>query len=161
MPNVVSNTGPILALANVEQFDLLRQLYSKVFIPPAVRAEVKDDISLAAITSANWITIQTVKDELAVNLLREELDPGESEAIILAKELSADLVLIDDRAARRKAQSVGLNVIGTLGILLLGKQNKHITLIQPTLNRLRERGFRMSNDLYEQVLKDASETKTD
>jgi predicted nucleic acid-binding protein len=57
MPNVVSNTGPILALANVEQFDLLRQFYGKVFIPPAVRAEVKDDVSLAAITSVNWITI--------------------------------------------------------------------------------------------------------
>lgn len=159
MPNVVSDTGPILALANVEQFDLLRQLYSKVFIPPAVRAEVKDDVSLAAITSANWITIQSVKDELAVNLLREELDPGESEALILAKELSADLVLIDDRAARRKAQSIGLNVIGTLGVLLLGKQNKHISTIQPSLERLRERGFRMSNDLYEQVLKDAGEVK--
>lgn len=157
MSSVVSNTGPILTLAGIGRFDLLRQLFGHIFIPPAVRAEVKDEISLAALTAADWLTVQVVRDRLAVQLLQEELDIGESEALVLAKELSADLVLIDERAARRKAQAVGLRVIGTLGVLLLGKQAGHIAAIKPLLDRLHERDFRMGTDLYERVLRDAGE----
>jgi hypothetical protein len=158
VPKVVSNTGPLLALAHLGQFDLLRLLFGKVFIPPAVRGEVKDETSVAALTAADWITIQPVQDMLAVQLLNEELDAGESEALVLAKELQADLVLIDERAATRKARAVGLPVIGTLGVLLLGKQAGHLAVIKPLLERLRDLDFHLSTDLYEKVIQDAGET---
>ena len=161
MPNTVSNTGPILALAHIEQFELLRKLFGAIIIPPSVRNEIKDAISLAAVNqaiAANWLTVQAAQDALAVQLLNEELDAGESEAIILSKELPADLVLIDERAATRKARSLGLRVIGTLGVLLMGKQAGHITAVRPLLDHLLTFGFRMSTDLYEQVLKDANES---
>jgi hypothetical protein len=59
MPGVVSNTGHLLALANIGQFDLFRQLFDPIVIPPAVRAEVKDETSLAALTAAaDWIAVQ-------------------------------------------------------------------------------------------------------
>lgn len=160
MANVVSNTGPLIALAQIVQFDLLHHLFGKIIIPPAVRDEIQDEISVAALTAADWITVQPAQDTLAIQLLKEELDAGESAAIILAKELNADLVLIDERAAARKARALGLHVIGTLGVLLLGKRTNHLSTIKPLLDSLRENDFRMSANLYNQVLHDAGEMRS-
>ena len=74
MSNIVSDTGPILARARIDQFDLLRQIFGNVFIPPAVRAEIKDESSVAAVAGAAWISVQVVQDTRAEQLLREELD---------------------------------------------------------------------------------------
>ena len=158
MAAVVSNTGPLIALAQIDRFDLLRRLFGRIIIPPAVRAEIQDDSSVAALTGADWITVQPPRDTLAAQLLREELDAGESAAIILATELGADLVLMDERAATRKARALGLSVIGTLGVLLLGKRAAHLSAIKPLLDSLREHDFRMSSSLYDQVLRDAGES---
>ena len=108
-------------------------------------------------TSADWISVQPVHDSLAVQLLREELDAGESAAIILARELDADLILIDERAAVRKARVLGLRVIGTLGVLLLAKRAAHLSAIKPLLDSLHDHDFRMGASLYDQVLRDANE----
>ena len=113
---------------------------------------------MAALTAAAWITVQLAQDTPAAQLLREELDAGKSAAIILATELRAYLVLVDERAATRKARALGLSVIGTLGVLLLGKRAAHLSAIKPLLNVLRENDFRMSNSLYDQVLRDAGES---
>ena len=158
MPDIVSNTGPLIALASIGQFDLLRSLFGRILIPPAVRAEVQDETSVAALTAANWIVVQAAQDMLAVQLLRDELDAGESEAIILARELDADLVLIDERAATRKARGVGLQTIGTLGVLLMAKDKGLMAVLKPLLDNLRRAGFRMSDDLYDKVLDSAGET---
>jgi len=104
--DVVSNTGPLIALAQIDQFDLLRRLFGR----------------------------------------------------IIAKELGAELVLMDERAATRKARALGLRVIGTLGVLLLGKRAEHLSAIKPLLDGLRENDFRMSDTLYDQVLRDAGES---
>jgi len=157
MPDVVSNTGPLIALASIGQFDLLRRLFGKILFPPAVRAEVQDETSVAALTAADWIVVQPAQDLLAVQLLREELDAGESEAIILARELDAELVLIDERAARRKARGIGLQTVGTLGVLLMAKDKGLVAGLKPLLDDLRRAGFRMSDDLYRQVLGSAGE----
>ena len=155
--DVVSNTGPLIALAQIGPFDLLRRLFGRIIVPPAVRAEVQDDGSVAALTAADWISVQPPHDTLAVQLLREELDAGESAAIILAKELGADLVLMDERAATRKARTLDLRIIGTLGVLLLGKRTAHLSTVKPLLDSLRENSFRMSDSVYDQVLRDAGE----
>lgn len=157
MASIVSNTGPLIALASIGQLGLLRELFEQVFIPPAVYAEVKDEASVTALAAADWIAVQAVQDTLAVQLLREELDAGESEAIILAKELSADLILIDERAATRKARAVGLRAVGTLGVLLIAKDQGLITSLQSLLNDLRSAGFHMSDILYHQILHSAGE----
>jgi predicted nucleic acid-binding protein len=157
-PSVVCNTGPILALAHIHQHNLLRHLFGTIVIPPAVRAEIHDEISVAAVNTAEWISVQAVQDALAVQLLREDLDAGECEAIVLAKELSADLVLIDERAATRRARAVGLTVMGTLGVLLLGKQTGHIPAIKPLMDQLRSLDFHISTDPYGHVLAAAGET---
>ena len=70
MPKVVSDTGPIIALAHIGQIDILRRLFGQVLIPPAVQAEIRDETSAAALDNADWIVLEEVKDTLAVQLLR-------------------------------------------------------------------------------------------
>lgn len=83
MPSVVSNTGPLIALAAIGQLDLLRKLFGEILIPPAVRAEILDETTVNASSAANWIMVRTAQDEIAIQLLKAELDAGESEAIVL------------------------------------------------------------------------------
>lgn len=158
MANIVSNTGPIIALAGIGQLDLLRSLFGAVIIPPAVAAEIKDEKSIRALRQAEWISVRPASGVLAVQLLLDEIDAGESEAIVLAQELQAELLLLDERAATRKARAIGLQTIGTLGLLLLAKEQGIIPTIQPMLGELRQVGFHMSIPLFHQVLKSAGES---
>jgi len=105
VPKIVSNAGPLIALASIGQFELLHNLFGEVIIPPAVRAEVlagdEGEAGVSELIAAKWIKTVSVQDDLAVQLLRDELGAGESEAIVLAKETAADWTLLDDLAARR------------------------------------------------------------
>ena len=157
MPSVVSNTGPLIALATIGQFDLLRKLFGEILIPPAVRAEILDENTVDAVTAADWIIVRTAQDEIAVQLLSGELDAGESEAIVLARELKADPLLIDDRSARHRANIIELSTIGTLGVLLLAKTEGLVPVLESLLGDLRRAGFHMSDELYDQVLDSAGE----
>lgn len=158
MADIDSNTGPIIALTGIGQLDLLRRLFGAVFIPPAVAAEIKDENSVKALRQTEWITVQPVTGVLAVQVLQNELDTGESEAIVLARELHAELLLLDERTATRKARSIGLQTIGTLGLLLLAKEQGIVRAIKPMLGELRQSGFHMSIPLYRQVLESAGES---
>jgi predicted nucleic acid-binding protein len=149
----------LIALATIGQFDLLRRLFDEIFIPPAVRAEILDEKTVNAVTATDWIIVRTAQDEIAVQLLKGELDAGESEAIVLARELNADLLLIDDRSARRRASAIELTAIGTLGVLLLAKNEELIPVLKPLLGDLRRAGFHMSDELYDQVLDSADEKR--
>ncbi len=155
--SVVSNTGPLIALAGIGQFHLLRGLFGTVYIPSAVKAEVQDETSLAALSAADWIVVCVVQGGFAVQLLREELDPGECEAIVLAGELGAALLLVDERAAIHRARAVGLQAVGTLGVLLMAKDRGLLNLVKPSLDDLRRTGFHMSEILYRRVLYSAGE----
>lgn len=157
MPEVVSNTGPLIALASIYQFELLQKLFGTISIPKAVRTEVLDETTLTAVNMADWILVRTAQDKIAVQLLNGELDTGESEAIVLARELNADLLLIDERAARRKAAALDLSTIGTLGVLLMAKNQGLIPVLKPLIEQLNQSGFHMSDELYAQVLNSAGE----
>ncbi len=109
------------------------------------------------IDEAKWIKTLEVKDRLAVSLLREDMDAGESEAIILARELNAAYVLIDEAIARRKVRLIGLRMVGTLGLLLMAKEAGLISAVKPALRELRQTDFRMSSRLYREVLGKAGE----
>jgi hypothetical protein len=89
--------------------------------------------------------------------LRAGLGDGESEAISLAVELGARWIVLDDRAARRLAQGLGLPVIGTLGLLLAAKRRGLLTVIRPSVDALVRQGFHIASELYERVLSDAGE----
>ena len=90
-------------------------------------------------------------------VLRATLGPGESEAISLAIEVEARLLILDDLAARRLALGLRLPVIGTLGLLLAAKRKKLLEAVKPCLDQLLSHEFRVSSELYDRVLRDAGE----
>lgn len=157
---VISDTSPITNLAAIGQLDLLRQLYQKVSIPAAVYRELTaagGNHPGAIVQSLDWIEAQDVTNRLLVTALRIELDEGEAEAITLAKETAADLLLLDERRGRLVAGRFGLRVIGLLGVLIAAKQNGLIPEVKPLLDALVQIGFRISQQLYASILQAAGE----
>lgn len=159
---VVSNTTPLIGLAIIQRFDLLQQLFGEVYIPQAVYAESvtagrEEGGAKREVSGATWIKVVNVQDRLAVDVLLDELDLGEAEAIVLARELNADWVLMDERKARRKLMQLGINKIGTLGILLKAKQEGLLETIRPDIEKLQQQSFRMSQSVVDAVLEQANE----
>lgn len=136
-------------------------MYGEITIPAAVQYEVikrnPQSPGATILESAAWLTTVPVNNYVAVELLQERLDRGESETIILAIELQADAVLMDEARGRRIAEMRGLALTGTLGTLALAKRHGLIERIEPLLKDLYTSGFRMREDLYRHVLKLAGE----
>ncbi|VAW39802.1 hypothetical protein MNBD_CHLOROFLEXI01-340 [hydrothermal vent metagenome] len=141
---------------------MLRVLYEELLIPTSVWVEAvekgKGKPGSTEISSAAWIKRHSVENMALVQALRQDLDAGESEAIALALETQADLLLMDERLGRSTAQYFGLRYIGSIGILATAKKRKLITEIRPRLDKLRKDvGFYLSDALYDRVLEDANE----
>ncbi len=159
---VVCDASPIINLAVVGRLVLLKQLYSRVFIPQAVYSEIvevdAEQANIEEIKKLKWIETKTVKNNTLISELQIELDKGEAEAIALAIELKADILLLDERLGRKVASRFGLNYIGLLGILIEAKRKGFIPLVKPILDELvAKAGFWVSNELYSSILKSAGE----
>jgi uncharacterized protein len=159
---VVSDASPLLNLAIIGQLDLLRQLYDEVVVPQAVYDEVvvlgSDMPGASDVRDAHWILTKQVMNRPLITALRLRLDRGEAEAIALASELNADLLLVDERKARLVASQFGLKFTGLLGLLVEAKQKRMIVAVKPLVDRLRtEAGFWISQNLYEYILQVVNE----
>ena len=158
---VVSNSGPLIALAQIGKFDLLERLYDQIHIPLAVLEEVVTTghgrPGTEDLAKADWIQNVEVQDTTAITLLQERLDAGESEAVVLALEIKADLLLIDEARGRRIAEARGFNKSGTIGTLIVAKKHGLIQAVKPSLDQLRIKGFHMSKALYLEALRLAGE----
>jgi predicted nucleic acid-binding protein len=158
MPTV-SNTSPILNLAIVGHLDLIRNQFGKIIIPPAVLQELKiqeerpGSVMIRQAVAANWIQVHEVDNPALVQLLRQTLDAGESEAIALAIETHAEKLLLDERDARKVAKSFGLSVTGVLGILLRAKAQDGLSDLSPVIAALmQDAGFRIAPELLAKIL---------
>jgi len=149
---VVSNSSPLIALQQIGQLDLLEGLFSRLMIPPAVAREVTPSVHLP-----EWIDQCSLSQPMGSDVLQASLGPGESEAISLALEVGSGWLILDDRPARRLALALSLDVIGTLGILLAAKRRGAVSVVRPHLEALVEHGFFISPDLFDRVLRSASE----
>lgn len=156
---VVSDTSPITHLMHLGIPDLLERLFSVVYIPQKVYEELSNyELQKEALKDCNWILICQVADQEAVASLEYFLDAGEAEAIVLAKEKHADILLMDERKGREIAEKSGIRTIGLLGVLIRSKQQGFIEQLKPILDTLvQECGFRVKQDLYERVLKEVQE----
>ncbi len=159
---VVANTTPLIGLASIQRFDLLQKLLGELHIAQAVYDEAvvagrEEGGARREVSTAEWIRIVTVKDRLAVEVLLDEMDLGEAETIVLARELGADWVLMDEKKGRRKLTELGLKKIGTLGILLRAKQAGLLAAIRPDVEQLRQKGFSISQEVVDAVLRQANE----
>ncbi len=157
---VVSDTSPILSLALIGRLELLRDLYGSIVIPEAVRFEIIASAQAGAqeVARADWIMIRTISPDVVLKLLLREVDQGEAEAISLALRSNADILLIDDRKARRLAEYLELSVAGLLDVLQEAKQRQLITNVKPILDDLIAHArFRLSHKLYQRALFAAGE----
>jgi uncharacterized protein len=157
----VVNTSPLVFLGNLDRLGLLRQQRREVCIPRAVAEEVaeKPDVAAQAVQTActTWLQVREVIDRTAVNLVKAALHKGEAEAIVLATELRAERLVIDDQDARRFADRCGLKTVGTLGILLAARRRGEIASLRQEIDRLLALGFRVNPRLVAAVLQTADE----
>lgn len=160
---VVSNSSCLIGLSRIKKLHLLNDLFGKIFIPQEVYKDVavkgKDKSGAREVEKAKgiWIEVKDVKDKLGVQLLLTELDPGEAEAIVLAKELEANLVIIDEEKAANVAMVAGLRVIGTVGILILARKVGKLDNLKVVLDQLIENRFRLSEEVYQRALREDKE----
>ncbi|GAK61102.1 hypothetical protein U27_01000 [Candidatus Vecturithrix granuli] len=159
---VVSNTSPLTNLAAIHQFELLHRLYDQIHISDAVWDELNSEgkrwPGRAEVSTADWIETHAVRNRSLVDVLRRDLDAGESESIALALELGADMILVDEKEGRHAAQRLGLKVVGVIGVLLEAKSRGFIEHVRTQLDALRQiAGFYMKDSLYHAVLVLASE----
>ncbi|MEA2068772.1 MAG: DUF3368 domain-containing protein [Verrucomicrobiota bacterium] len=151
---VVVNTSPLIALDRIGQLDVLTKLFVKIIRPQSVVDELnagrKAYGGSDALFHAAWLETQKDPPEM---ILRKELGAGETAVIALALKAKADLVILDDLAARNVAVELGLNVTGTLGVLLAAYKKGHLLDLSGVVNQLKASGFRISSELVTSILK--------
>lgn len=135
---VVSDSGPLIALSKIKHLDILEKFFGEIIIPEAV-----------------WIKVNKVKNKIGIEALKHEIGIGESEAIILAMELNANIVLIDDKIARGIAGSMGLMVAGTLSIIYEAINNKLINEnFNEIIKTMSENNIWISDEIIDIIEKD-------
>lgn len=153
MAAVVADASPLIALHQIDQLELLERLFAEVAIPPAVAEEVRPGLPVLPL----WILVRELSQPIDPVILRAALGRGETEALGLAKALAAELVIVDERAARNLAFNLGLAVAGTAGVLARAKRAGFIPAVRPLLEQLLSLGFRISPAIIKRVLADAGE----
>ena len=158
---IVSNSTPLINFATINEIQILRKLFKQIIIPQAVWQEVvirgwRESAPL--IEKADWINKESIADHRLCNILSKELDLGEAEAIVMAIEFNADLILLDELEARNLAEIQGLKYMGSIGCLTLAKRLGLITKIKPLLDHMINKArFWVSKELYDFVLLDNRE----
>ena len=152
---VVSNTSPLNYLILIEAIDILPILFGTLAIPSTVCQELQHPdaptpVQIWASHLPNWINVQPIC--LVDTSLLQWLDPGETEAILLAQKLKADLVLLDDLQAREIAKKQGLQVTGIIGLLDRAASQGLIDLPN-AIQKLQQTSFRVSDRLLQELLK--------
>jgi predicted nucleic acid-binding protein len=152
---VVSDSTPLIALARINRFDLLQELFGELTIPSAVYTEVvtasKGRAGSEELKNASWIHCCQVNNRDLVTFLKISLDDGEAEAIALAQEMGADLLLMDDGDGRHITESVGIGLTGTVGLLLRYYQG-NFQEGKKALDELLAQGFRLSKAAYTKIV---------
>lgn len=155
---IVADSSALIALATCDGLNLLLQVYDDIKVPDAVFAEIVAPEKAQSDTLGAFLTGRVVKVETAHWVLAAGgLGRGEIEAMALYKQLSADMLLIDDHRARVIAEHNGINCIGALGLLLIAKGRGLIKKISPYIEKLRQSSIYYGDDLLIAVLKLAGE----
>lgn len=153
---VVSDTSPVRALNHLGLLDVLPALFGQVVVPPSVVDELANPRGRSvpvALETLPYVLVRQPRNADRVAVLRSKLDAGEAEAIVLAVELGADELLMDERIGRRHAEAMGLHTTGVLAVLLRAKRAGLIPAIAAPVDRLRaEFRFFMTDELRADLL---------
>jgi predicted nucleic acid-binding protein len=152
---VVSDTSPLIAFASLEKLTVLKELFRRVSIPQAVYEELSRK---GQFPFEEWIYVEKIQNIELYRVLRVDLGPGESESLCLGAEKKADLILLDDKGARKKASLLQLQKTGTLGILVQARKRGLISAVRTEIEKLEsDIDFRISPALKEDVCRLAGE----
>jgi predicted nucleic acid-binding protein len=160
LPEVISDTSPLQYLHQLGLLHILPALAGHVIVPSAVEGELlvgrELGIDLPDLGSLDWVEIRQPNSRPALPLIND-LGPGETETLMLALELPASIVLLDDGLARRVAESLEIQFTGTLGLLLDAKKQGLIPSLRPLLDQLQTLRFRLSPQTRSTILELAGE----
>ena len=156
---VISDTTPLISLLKLNRLDLLQELFGTVYIPEFVLQELTCNaqyrLEAETIQSSKFIITKSIADRSALQILMKVnmLDRGESEAIILANEINADALLMDELKGRKIALKLGLNLSGTLGVLMKSFDRKLLKTSEVLyyLNELQKHNRQIGQKLIDQV----------
>jgi predicted nucleic acid-binding protein len=150
---VISNSSPLIALTQIGRLEILHTLHPHVLVPPTVAREVAPTIP----ELPGWLLVQPLAHPRQPRTVSGSIGPGEHEVISLGLELGSERLILDEQPARRLATSLGLRVIGTVGLLLAAKDRGFLIRIKPELDRLLAVRFFMDQELYDRVIGQAGE----
>ncbi len=151
---VVSNATPIITMASIDKIEIFKEFFKNIYIPRAVYDEIKakkafgfDEID------DSFFIVKDIKNSFAQDVLLCDLDLGEAQTIVLAKELNADIVIIDEIIGYNIARQQNLNVKRTLSFLVAYKKVRKIEYIKPLLDDMIKNGRWISKRVYKEILK--------
>lgn len=142
---IISDTSCLIALQNIGLLSLLKDLYQEILITKEVKNEFESELP-------DWIIVIEVKNKDKQDEIEQRLDKGEASSIALALEINNSVLIIDEIKGRKIAQSLNIEIIGTIGVLLLANKRELITDIPDIILRLSNKGFRLSDKLVEQLI---------
>lgn len=147
---IISDTSCFIVLSNIGELDLLRQMYGQVVTTQDIVAEYGSSLP-------EWVGVLTPKDILRQRILEIQVDKGEASAIALALEVVDCTLILDDHKARRVAEKLGIEITGTLGVIIKARQKGLFPSIKPYLEKLKQAHSRIAPALEAEALKEAGE----
>ena len=147
---IVSDTSCFIILTKIEEIDLLQKTFGEIITTQEVIEEFGEALP-------SWIQIKSPSDLYRQRILETQVDRGEASAIALALDFPESMIILDDIKARKVAENLGIDLTGTIGVIIIAKKRGVINSIRPFLEKIRMTNFRISEDLEKQALKEAEE----
>lgn len=144
MKIVIADASCLIALDNISETELLRKLYTQIFVTPEVAYEVGRSLP-------TWVHQRSSSNQALIDQLSDSLEIGEASSIALALELKDCLLIIDEKKGRRTAKQLGIDITGTFGVVMKGLEDGLIRTPESIVERLESAGFRISDFLKEQM----------
>jgi predicted nucleic acid-binding protein len=149
---IISDASCLIALDEIGQIEILKSVFPQIVTTKEVSAEFGKELP-------TWISIKTLQNSAKRNELELVLDAGEASAIALALENpKQSILIIDEKKGRKIAKQYNLEIIGTLRVLLLAKQNGVIPSVKNLVAELTRKRFRFTNAVVNQILEEANES---
>lgn len=148
----ISNSSPLIAFSKVGRMDLLLDPFDEVLAPEAVIQEVG--------FRPSKVMSQPATAAGVIQTLRNDIDPGEAEVIALGTQIQNPTLIIDDARGRRMARSLGMHVVGSVGLVIMAKKEGRLTAAKPILKALVAAGLYLRPDLVHKVLAELGEVSS-